>query len=77
MSNEQTDFVSPNHATPLTPDTVEQLWCRARMLDENPHVLEFPVWKVRKVAEKPAVGLAPCFQNNILPFKPRPYRRKR
>jgi hypothetical protein len=51
----------------LVPELYELLSRRARLVEDNPNVAEFPVWHVRPPARAP-LGLAPEPRDNILPF---------
>jgi len=54
----------------LVPELYELLTRRARMLEENPNVTEFPAGQARQPGRGP-LGLAPGAEGVILPF-PRP-----
>ncbi|MBP1861232.1 hypothetical protein [Rhizobium herbae] len=51
----------------LVPELYELLSRRARMVEDNPNVAEFPAWQSRPPARAP-LGLAPEPRDNILPF---------
>ncbi len=51
----------------LVPELYELLANRARMIEDNPNVTEFPAWQSRPPARAP-LGLAPEMQDNILSF---------
>lgn len=51
----------------LVPELYELLSRRARMIEDNQNVTEFPAWQVRPPA-RAALGLAPEQRDNILPF---------
>lgn len=51
----------------LVPELYELLSRRARMVEDNPNVTEFPAWQTRPPA-RAALGLAPEPRDNILPF---------
>lgn len=51
----------------LVPELYELLSNRARMIEENPNVTEFPAWQSRLPA-RPLLGIAPEPQDNILSF---------
>lgn len=51
----------------LVPELYELLSHRARLVEDNPNVMEFPVWQARPPARS-VLGLAPAPRDNILPF---------
>ncbi|WEX76670.1 hypothetical protein PYH37_004992 [Sinorhizobium numidicum] len=51
----------------LVPELYELLTRRARMLEDNPNVTEFPAWQARQPGKDP-IGLAPAVDGAILPF---------
>ena len=51
----------------LVPELYELLSRRARMVEDNPNVTEFPAWQSRPPA-RAVFGLAPEPRDNILPF---------
>ncbi len=51
----------------LVPELYELLSRRARMVEDNPNVTEFPAWQTRPPV-RAALGLAPEPRDNILPF---------
>ena len=51
----------------LVPELYELLSLRARMVEDNPNVTEFPAWQARPPV-RPALGLAPQSRDKILPF---------
>ncbi len=51
----------------LVPELYEVLTRRARMLEDNPNVTEFPAWQARHPVREPH-GLAPSSNAVILPF---------
>ncbi|HXV29846.1 MAG TPA: hypothetical protein VD840_05910 [Sinorhizobium sp.] len=51
----------------LVPELYELLTRRARMLEENPSVAEFPAWQARQPGREP-LGLAPPSEGVILSF---------
>ncbi|WP_331371915.1 hypothetical protein [Sinorhizobium chiapasense] len=51
----------------LVPELYELLTRRARMLEENPNVAEFPTWQARQPGRDP-LGLASPLEGAILPF---------
>jgi len=51
----------------LVPELYELLTRRARMLEENENVTEFPTWQARPPARDP-LGLAPPSGGAVLPF---------
>lgn len=51
----------------LVPELYELLSRRARMVEDNPNVEEFPSWQARPPARSP-LGLAPEPRDNILSF---------
>lgn len=52
----------------LVPELYELLTRRARMLEDNPNVAEFPAWQTRQPG-RDAPGLAPPSEGVILPFR--------
>lgn len=51
----------------LVPELYELMSRRARMVEDNPNVAEFPVWQARPPA-RAVLGLARAAGDNILPF---------
>jgi hypothetical protein len=51
----------------LVPELYELLTRRARMLEDNPKVAEFPAWQARQPGRE-ALGLAPSSEGVILSF---------
>ncbi|MCA1367871.1 hypothetical protein [Ensifer aridi] len=51
----------------LVPELYELLTRRARMIEENANVTEFPTWQARPTGRDP-LGLAAPMEGAILPF---------
>jgi hypothetical protein len=51
----------------LVPELYEVLTRRARLLEDNPKVTEFPAWQARPPVREP-FGFAPAANAVILPF---------
>ncbi|WP_426122166.1 hypothetical protein [Pararhizobium sp. PWRC1-1] len=77
MSNERPDHymmiglhkLAAQSGDGLVPELHELMSRRARMVEDNPNVTEFPAWQARPPARS-ALGLAPEPRDNILPFVP-------
>lgn len=52
----------------LVPELYELLTRRARMLEDNPNVAEFPGWQAQQPGRAPH-GIVPSSEGVILPFR--------